>query len=142
LEGGGGGGGSECVGLSLYVKSTGGTNPQLQVWVSAGTVGGQSPSDFDPAEGKIIATGGDGNVWVEVNIEQDTGDIVSIVVDGGSDTPPNTASSFYYTLGYYFYEDGAANIVNYGCGSIDLTVCRNWFVLTPPFYGVNFLRGS
>jgi hypothetical protein len=140
LEEGGGGGGGECVGLSLYVKSTGGTNPQYQVWVSAGTVAGNLPLGFDPAEGKIIATGGEGDVWVEVNISQQDGSIVSTVVTGGGSTPENTDSSFYHTLGYYSYEDGLATVVNYECGGIEVRICRNWFAAEAPFYGVTLIR--
>jgi hypothetical protein len=103
-------------------------------------VAGQLPSGFDPSEGKSIASGGSGNAWAEVNINEETGEIVSVDVDGGSSTPDNTDTSFYYTLGYYEYDGNSATVTNYGCGSIDVTVCRNWFAAEAPFYGVTMTR--
>jgi hypothetical protein len=135
------GGGSSCVGLALY-KKTVGTAPSTttQVWVGAGTVAGQVPSGFDPADGKSIASGGSGSVWAEVNINGTTGDIVSVAVAGGGTTPNNTDTSFYYPLGYYEYDGNSPSVTNYGCGSIDVTVCRNWFANKAPFYGVSMSR--
>ena len=140
-EGGGGGGGSQCVGLALYVKTVG-TAPDTtqQVWVGAGTIAGQLPSNFDETSGKSIASGGSGNVWAEVNINDETGEIVSVAVSGGGATPESTDTSFYYALGYYEYNDGIPAVINYACGSIDVTVCRNWFAVEAPFYGVNMNR--
>jgi hypothetical protein len=129
------------VGLALYVKTVG-TAPDTtqQVWVGAGTVGGEIPSGFDPLDGKNIANGGSGNVWAEVNINDETGEIVSVAVSGGGTTPENTNTSFYYTLGYYEYNDGTPAVTNYACGSLDVVICRNWFAGNPPFYGVAFSR--
>ena len=132
-----GGGVDSCVGLALYKKTIGTTT---QVWISAGTVAGDLPSGFDPAEGKSIAGGGSGNVWAEVNINGTTGDIVSVAVTGGGTTPNDTDTSFYYTLGNYSYTVGVPTITNYGCGSLDVTVCRNWFASEAPFYGVTINR--
>jgi hypothetical protein len=129
-----------CIGLGLYIKSTGGSNPQSQVWVGAGIVAGELPSGFDPTDGKFIASGGSGNVWARVNIDQETGEIISVAVDGGGSTPQNTNTSFYYALGFYSYSNNAPTITNYGCGSLGVDVCRNWFRSTPPFYGVTFRR--
>lgn len=141
LDGGGSGGGDNCVGLALYAKVVGsGVSATTQVWIGAGTVAGDLPSGFDPAEGKSIASGGSGNVWAEVNINETTGDIVSIAVTGGGTTPNDSDTSFYYTLGNYSYTDGTPTITNYGCGSLDVTVCRNWFTPEAPFYGVTINR--
>jgi hypothetical protein len=126
-----------CIGLNLYIKTV---NSSVQVWIGAGTVAGNLPSDFDPAEGKSIAGSGSGNVWAEVNINGTTGDIVSVAVEGGGTTPNDTDTSFYYTLGNYSYTDGVPTITNYGCGSLDATVCRNWFASEAPFYGVTINR--
>ena len=133
----GGGGGDSCVGLALYTKTVGTTT---QVWISAGTVGGELPSGFDPEEGKNIANSGSGDVWAEVNISGSTGDIVSVSVTGGASTPPNSSTSFRYTLGYYFYDAGTPQIANYGCGSVTAAICRNWFATSSPFYQVTFFR--
>jgi len=137
----GGGGGAQCVGLALYVKTVG-TAPDTtqQVWVGAGTIAGQLPPDFDYISGKSIASGGSGNVWVEVNINDQTGESVSVAVSGGGATPENTDTSFYYTLGYYEYNDGTPAVTNYACGSLDVVICRNWFAVEAPFYGVNMNR--
>lgn len=138
-EGGGGGGGGACIGLALYTKTVGTTN---QVWIGAGTVAGQLPDGFDPEEGKSIASGGLGNVWAEVNINDTTGEVVSVAVAGGSLVPNNTNTSFYYLLGYYEYSGNpqTPSITNYGCGSLSVIVCRNWFVSQAPYYGVTFSR--
>jgi hypothetical protein len=124
----------------LFIKSTGGENPQLQVWVNAGTIAGQQPSGFSPTDGKLIATGGSGNVWAEVNINQETGAIVSVAVEGGGNTPQNTDTAFYYPLGYYEYGAEGTVVSNFGCGSVDVTICRNWFAAESPFYGVTLTR--
>jgi hypothetical protein len=137
----GGEDGESCIGLNLYTKTVGNPpNTTQQVWVGAGTVAGQLPSGFDPSEGKNIANSGSGDVWAEVNINGNTGEIVSVEVDGGSATPNNTNSSFYYTLGFYKYENGNPSVVNYGCGSVTVAICRNWFATNPPFYTVTFFR--
>lgn len=133
----GGGGEAPCIGLNLYVRIV---QEDQEVWVGAGTIAGQLPSDFDEALGKSIASGGSGNVWVEVNINDKTGEIDSVAVSGGGATPESTDTSFYYTLGYYEYNDGTPAVTNYGCGSLDVTICRNWFTGNPPFYGVAFSR--
>lgn len=134
-----GGGAASCIGLNLYVKTV--VNSQ-QVWVGAGTVAGDLPSGFDPVEGKFIASGGFGNVWAEVNINGTTGEIVSVAVTGGGSTPNDTDTSFYYPLGYYRYSGNppTATVTNYGCGSVSVEICRNWFVTQAPFYSVSFLR--
>jgi hypothetical protein len=134
-----GGGGGECVGLALYNKTE---NDLSQVWVSAGTINGLLPSGFSQQEGKLIASGGSGDVWVEVNINGETGEIVSTAVDGGASTPENTETAYYYTLGYYEYSGNPPSpiITNYGCGSISVVVCRNWYAAEPPFYDVRFFR--
>lgn len=135
------GGEGTCIGLNLYTKVVGGST---QVWIGAGTVGGELLSEFDPnfdpAEGKSIASGGSGEVWAEVNVSQTTGEIVSIAVTGGGTTPPDSDTAYYYTLGYYLYTNGVPNITNYGCGSLYVTVCRNWFAAASPYYGVTINR--
>lgn len=124
---------SNCIGLALYVK-------EGDVWIGAGTVAGQLPSGFDPEKGKSIASGGSGNVWAKVEINGSTGEVNSASVESGSSTPNNTDTSFYYTLGYYEYSNESAKVTNYACGSVDVTVCRNWFAKTSPFYGVSMTR--
>jgi hypothetical protein len=131
------GGGSACIGLVLYTKTI---ETSQQVWISAGTVAGELPSGFDPTDGKNIANAGSGNVWAEVNIDGQTGEIVSIDVEKGTSTPENTDTAFYYTLGYYEYDSGTPNITNYGCGGIEVRICRNWFAAESPFYGVTLTR--
>jgi hypothetical protein len=127
------GGGVGCAGLALYTKDD-------EVWIGAGTVAGDLPSGFDSAEGKGIASSGSGDVWAEVNINDTTGDVTSVAVTGGGTTPNNTDTSFYYALGYYEYVNGIPTVTNYGCGSLNVNICRNWFVATAPFFSVSFVR--
>jgi hypothetical protein len=122
-----------CVGLGLYTKDSG-------VWVGAGTIASQLPSGFDPEDGKSVASGGSGYAWAKVEIDEETGGIDSVDVDGGSSVPDNTDTKFHYTLGYYEFGNDAISVTNYGCGSIDVTVCRNWFAAEAPFYGVTINR--
>ena len=132
---------SDCVGLVLYAKTISTDNvATTQVWISAGTVAGVLPSGFDPAEGKFIASDGSGYVWAEVNIDGTTGDIVSVDVNGGGPTPNNTNTSFYSPLGYYVYNGNSASVNNYGCGSVNAIICRNWFAAASPFYDVPIHR--
>lgn len=135
-----GGAGGECIGLALYTKTVGTSNATTQVWVSAGTVAGQLPSGFNAADGKSVASSGSGDVWAKVEIDQDTGEITSVSVEGNGDTPTSTTTTTYYTLGYYEYEGTAATVTNYGCGSIDVIICRNWFAISSPFYGITLTR--
>jgi len=136
----GGGSGDTCA-LGLYTKSVGtAENPQFQVWVYPGIVAGQLPSGMDPIEGKNIANGGSGDVWAEVVVNQTTGSVTSVNVTGGSNTPDNSDTSFYLTLGYYEYNGDSSSVSNYGCGSVDATICRNWFAAEAPFYGVTMTR--
>jgi hypothetical protein len=143
-EGIGGDTGLSCVGLALYVKSTTSGEPPTttqQVWIGAGTVAGLLPSGFDPSEGKFIASTGSGRVWAQININENTGEINLVAVNGGGNIPNNTNTSFYYTLGYYEYnQDGNATVTNYGCGSLDVSICRNWFVAEPPYFSAIFSR--
>lgn len=124
-----GGGGESCVGLALYTKTVGTPpNTTTQVWVSAGAVAGELPSGFDPIEGKVIATGGSGYVAVLVTINQSNGTIASVQVNGGySSFPDDNNTDYYYVLGYYEYESNEVNYSNYGCGSIEVRVCRRYF---------------
>jgi hypothetical protein len=126
-------GGEGCVGLNLYTKDD-------EVWIGAGTVAGLLPSGFDPLEGKEIASSGSGNVWAQININQENGNITSVSVSSGSTTPEDTDSAFYYTLGFYSYGESGPSFANFGCGSINASVCRNWFVAEPPFFSISFSR--
>lgn len=132
--------GPTCIGLNLYTKTG---EPSNQVWVGAGLIGFFSPEQWggDPQAGKFIANSGSGNVWAEVNINQENGAIVSVAVTSGGTIPSNTSTAFYYTLGYYSYNDGVPSVTNYGCGSLVVTVCRNWFSVDLP-YSVYFNRGA
>jgi hypothetical protein len=122
-----------CVGLGLYTKGQG-------VWVGAGTIASELPSGFDPEDGKFIASGGSGYAWAEVEIDEETGEIVSVDVEGGNSVPDNTDTKFHYTLGYYEFGNDAIPVTNYGCGSLQVTICRNWFAAEPPYWGVTFNR--
>ena len=137
------GGGNKCIGLALYTKSVGiPPNTKIEVWVGAGTVAGRLPSGFDPAYGKSIASDGSGDVWVEIKVDGITGGIISIDVAKGATTPTNNESGtlLYYTLGNYSYVDEIPYITNYGCGSLSVTICRNWFTAEEPFYNATFSR--
>lgn len=134
-----GGGAAPCIGLNLYVRIV---EEDQEVWVGVGTVAGDLPSGFDEATGKKIAISGSGLVWAEININETTGEINSIDVERGTSVPNNTSTKYHYALGSYEYSGNptTATVSNYGCGSLDVTVCRNWFAGNPPFYGVAFSR--
>lgn len=127
-----GGGGETCIGFGLYENNGG-------VWVNSGTVNGEVPNGFGD-DGKSIASGGSGDAWVEVVINEETGEIVSTAVTGGGETPEDDETTFYYTLGRYEFVDGSPEVTNYGCGSVEVTICRNWFAAEAPFYGVTITR--
>jgi hypothetical protein len=130
-------GGDGCVGLALYTRTV---NEIIQVWISAGTVNGVLPSGLNAQDGKFIASTGSGQVWAEIDINENTGAITSVQVNSGSNTPSNTNAKFYYPLGVYSYSESIPTVTNYGCGSISVTVCRNWFASQSPYYGVTFSR--
>jgi hypothetical protein len=129
--------------LGLFSKNVGNQeNPNFQLWVKPGTVAGELPPGMDQFEGKNIANGGSGDVWAEVNVDQETGEVVSVAVDGGSDTPEDTDDAYYLTLGYYEFQGGdePPKISNYGCGSVEARICRNWYAAESPYYGVSLSR--
>lgn len=119
--------------LGLYVSKN-------NVWVSAGVVNNDLPMGFDPQDGKQVASGGSGYVWVEVEIDEETGYIESVEVNNGSSTPEDTTTSFRYTLGYYTYNNGPPSVTNYDCGSVVFFTCRNWYTTEPPLYTGVFSR--
>jgi hypothetical protein len=135
-----GGEGGSCFGLGLYVKTPDSEDAPQEVWVGAGMIANQIPSGFSETDGKNISNGGSGYVWGEVNIDQETGEIVSVAVDGGGETPEDSDTAFYYTLGYYEYNEDSPTVTNYGCGSLDVVICRNWYAAEAPFYGVTINR--
>jgi hypothetical protein len=140
----GGGVGQNCVGLNLYSKTN--EDGDQEVWIGAGTIAGQVPDDFDSIEGKFIENSGNGFVWAKVEIDENFGTIVSVEVENGENIPNNTNADFYYPLGAYEQiesdDEGKIRFTvdNYDCGSVDVTICRNWFRSTAPFYGVSFSR--
>lgn len=126
-----------CIGLNLYTKYI---NDSIEVWVGSGTVAGQLPLGFDPSDGKFVADDGIGEVWAKIEIDENTGDVLERSIESGAMTPSNTNTSFYYALGHYEYENDSASVTNFDCGSVNVTICRNWFASSPPFYGVTFAR--
>jgi hypothetical protein len=139
-EGGGGGGSGEtiCNGLSLYIKVDG---EDFEVWIRAGIVEGEVPTGLDPLNGKRISNNGSGYVFLEVEINSITGAIESTSIEDGNSIPQNTDTKFYYAIGYYEYlEENNPVISNYGCGPIEFTTCRNWYVADPPYFTANFSR--
>ena len=128
-----------CIGLNLYTKTV---NSSVQVWIGGGVVGGVLPTGFTFSEGKFVASGGSGEVYVELTIDENTGELESVIIDKRSSAPPNTSTKFHYALGYYEYIDGRPEINNYSCGSVDYSICRSWFSSQPPFYRVTFYRAG
>jgi hypothetical protein len=137
------GGGDSCSGLSLYVKSipqSGGNKDKKQVWISGGTVGGVIPNGVDPIEGKQIAAAGTGNVWAGVRIT-DEGEVDKTIIDRGTGDPPeDTDTDFYYLIGAFQYDGDTPTVNNFGCGSINVTVCRKWYASEAPYFNVYFAR--
>lgn len=138
----GGGGGDSCSGLSLYVKSIPQSSgkDKKQVWISGGTVGGVIPNGVDPIEGKQIAAAGTGNVWAGVRIT-DEGEVDKTIIDRGTGDPPeDTDTDFYYLIGAFEYSGDTPTVNNFGCGSVDVTVCRKWYASEAPYFNVYFAR--
>jgi hypothetical protein len=117
--------GGGCIGLALYIRNEGTTK---EVWLSAGSIAGQ-PIGGQSSDGIFIASSGGGDVWVEVTINETSGQITSATIGSGGNTPSNTNNTFYYTLGLYGYSFAGPQVTNYGCGSVSFFACRNWFVV-------------
>jgi hypothetical protein len=138
-----GGGGASCIGLGLEVRTVGNSDPPVyQIWANPGTINGDTPPGMDSQEGKLVATGGSGQVWAEVEVNQETGEVTGVDLDSGSSTPENSDDKYYYALGNYEFPGGddPPTVTNYGCGTIDVRVCRNWFAAESPYYGVTLTR--
>lgn len=123
---------ADCIGLALYTKTVG---ENTQVWIGAGTIAGDLPSGFDPTEGKFIASSGSGLVFAEIGINN-SGEITSRSVQSGG----YTSDSKRYLLGNYVYNQGTPTVTNFGCGTIDASICRNWYASEEPFYSVLLTR--
>lgn len=113
-----------------------------EVWIGGGVINGQFPDGFDSVAGKLLANSGSGFVWAKIKINEDTGAIELYEINSGASIPSGENYEFYYGLGFYSYNGNFATVTNYGCGSLDVNVCRNWFVTSPPFYGVSISRGQ
>jgi hypothetical protein len=129
-------------GLGLYLNQTGPPDNRInQIWIGAGQIAQEIPSGFDPIKGKFIASSGSGYVWALIVINETSGSIVSVDVQNGGSIPEDTDTNFYYGLGYYSFSGNKPQFTNYGCGSVSVAVCRNWFAAEPPKYSVFFDRG-
>ena len=123
----------QCYGFGLYLKDR-------AVWVNLGTVNGEIPENFDLVYGKKVAEGGTGVVYAKVEIDQEVGEIKKATIENGSNFPASSFNTFHYLLGRYELSANKAIVVNCGCGSIDVSICRNWFAKDPPFFGVTLTR--
>ncbi len=128
-------------GFGLYLNQTGPPDNRInQIWIGAGQIAQQIPPNFDPIKGKFIASSGSGYVWALIVINETSGSIVSVDVQNGGSIPEDTDTNFYYGLGYYSFSGNKPQFTNYGCGSVFVAVCRNWFAAEPPYWGVTFNR--
>lgn len=127
-----GGGGGQCTGLRLYKKTDGARNG---VWIGAGTIDGELPSDFDPIDGKFIANSGSGFVYAAITIDTIWGTVENVDIRTGLFVPESNNNITYFKIGFYRHTSAnSVELTNYGCGSISVNVCRNWFVSRPPYY--------
>lgn len=111
-------------------------NKDGNVYINSGTIAGQLPPSFDPVEGKFIAGSGSGSVYAEIEINGNTGEINSVDVKRG--TGSNTDTKFVIAIGAYEYDQNdQPQITNFRCGSISISLCRNWFVAEPPYFTAN-----
>lgn len=102
--------------------------------VANGLIGGQNA-------GEISLGSGTGYICVFVKINQTNGTISNRgIVLRPSPPPeyfdgPDDQDQFWLILAEAFN-----SVVNYGCGSVYVQICRNWFAASPPYFLVNFFR--
>lgn len=127
-----GGEGGDCQGVRLYLSEN-------TIRVGAGNIAGYPPAEWgaNPENGLFIASlPSSGYAYVEVIIEEDYGKILELSVKEGSIVPESQGDRFYFTIGYW----NNTNVVPYGCGDINLQICRNWYASSSPFFGATFFR--
>jgi hypothetical protein len=132
-----GGGGGDCVGLQLVRKTIGGS---VQVWVTAGSIAGKLPNLMDPIDGISIAFSGEGIVYGRIEIDEISGEVKEADMITRTSQPEDTGTLFHTAIGSFKYENNEVLIVNYGCGSIDITQCRRWYASEAPFFDIRFFR--
>jgi len=129
-EGGGTGG---CNGLQLY---TSGSN----VFLTAAPIAGEILPDFQVGVGMPLGTLSPTRfVWAEITIDGETGEITEVEIKTGSNAPEYVAFS-QNKAAYIIGRISASGIENFGCGGIDVTICRNWYRNVPPYYGISMVR--
>jgi len=111
-----------------------------EVWISAGTIAGEVPSDLDSRYGKFIASSGYGFVWATIEVTQGKGEIDERKINSGTPAPENTDTEFHYLLGYYEFTEEGLSVTNYGCGNVEALICRNSFASQTPFFGATLTR--
>jgi hypothetical protein len=138
--------------LSLFAYAppvTGNQAKRYEVWVMPGCVGekcnnnvsGYQPEGPESPGGWKIATSGEGKVWAKVCVNQNTGEQTSAEISSGASVPENTDTCFHITIGEYKFEGGdeSAPTVR-GGGNVRVTICRNWFAASAPFFGVTLTQ--
>lgn len=77
------------------------------------------------AQDEIVVDAFTGDVWAHVVINSD-GEITTVEIGHGGATPDDDATNFYYLIGYVDADVTVAPI-QYVCGPINVSICRNWF---------------
>lgn len=133
-----GSGASSCTeGFGLYKKTV---RDKTQIWIYPGTIGGELPNGFNPLDGKLLGSSGAATVYAQVIIDGNNGKITSSNIHTGSMPSNGSDTTAYYELGYYEVNKDSASTINYGCGSIRVVVCRNWYATKSPYYTVRLER--
>jgi len=132
----GGGSGAEERPLQLYLKTGSSESSPSEVWIRPGTVNGQEVTE-DNFEGERVATGGAGQVWVEVAYSDTTGEISGVTLQSGATAPASSTGKLVHYLGAYNVSDGAVNNSSYG--PLYASICRNWFAADPPYSSASWI---
>ena len=133
----GGGGGGGCNGLQLYVSGS-------NVLLSAAPIAGRILSVFNNGSAMLVGNTSEYFfVWVEIVIDEETGELTdsNITIESGPNQPDY--SQFTSTKGFYILGNHSpSGITNYGCGGIDVTICKNWYRNAPPYYSLSIIRNA
>ena len=121
--------------LALYLRTVASV---LGVWVTPGTVGGLEATSDDAIYGDNIASSGSGDVWVELNYSDTDGSITTVVIDSGAAMPADSTGVAYYKIGHYEADGDTFLISQTAYGPVSVTICRNWYRTSAPFYGVTW----
>lgn len=111
-----------------------------EIDVLESSIGSEIPSGFAEGRKTFVASGTGGYIYARVAVSN-SGEISSVGLLSGSSVPNDTNTVYHAPIGWYAVEGTAPNITvtmgNLRYGPVNVTICRDWFASSSPYYGVS-----